>query len=143
MSESEVTRCPKCGKTISDKGAKYCPYCAEPLGKLRHRRNKAVFWWGAAFTLIGAVIVVLVQPRMDYSRGPFAGTSIELWFAGVMNLIVGIGFIVYGYHLRKHEVELARGTFHDSRDEKDETPSEPESDFAKLFKEEKRRNSHE
>jgi predicted nucleic acid-binding Zn ribbon protein len=139
MSESEVTRCPKCGKTISDEGAKYCPYCAEPLGKLRQRRNKAFFWGGAAFTLIGAIIVVLVQPRMDYSRGSFAGASIELWFAGVMDLVVGIGCIVYGYHLRKREVELARGAFHEFMDKKDETPSEPESDFARLFKEDKKR----
>ena len=136
---NEVVKCPKCGRTISERDARFCPYCTEPLGKLRQKRIKATLWWGVALTLIGAVIMASVQPHVDYSLGPFGGASIELWFAGVMDLVVGIGCIVYGYHLRKREVELARGAFHEFMDKKDETPSEPESDFARLFKEDKKR----
>jgi len=135
---NEVVKCPKCGKTISEKEARYCPYCAEPLGKLRQQRIKVTLWWGVALTLIGAVTMVSVQPHVDYSRGPFGGASIEVWFAGALGLLVGIGSIVYSYHLKKHEAELARRAIYGFEDKKDE-PSEPESDFAKRFKEEKKK----
>jgi predicted nucleic acid-binding Zn ribbon protein len=135
---NEVLKCPKCGKTISEREAKYCPHCAEPLGKLRQQRIKAALWWGIASTLIGVAIMASVQPHVDYRLGPFGGASIELWFAGALSLLVGIGFIVYSYNLQKHEAELARRAICGFEDKKDE-PSEPESDFAKLFKEEKKK----
>src|SRR4030042_3064882 len=97
MNEKEVMKCPKCGLDISDEYANYCPYCAAPLGEVRQRGYKTIFWLGVMFTLIGVIIVVLVPPRSDPSRGIFAAAPIELWIAGVMNLLVGIVFIVKGY----------------------------------------------
>ena len=97
MNESEAMECPKCGMDISDKYANYCPYCAEPLGKLRRKKYKALFWWGVAFTLIGVIIVVLVPPQSNRNFGIFAVAPIELWIAGVIDLLVGIVFIVASY----------------------------------------------
>ena len=107
MNESEVKTCPKCGLDISDKYANYCPYCAAPLGEVRRRGYKTIFWLGVAFTLIGVIIVVLVPPQSDRSFGIFATAPIELWIAGVIDLLVGIAFIVTGY--RKQEAKGMEG----------------------------------
>jgi ribosomal protein L37E len=109
MTENEVVKCLRCGKTVWDKAAKYCPYCSEPLGKLRHRRNRAIFWWGVVLALMGAIPLVFVQPRIDYSLGIFAEAPFELWVSGFFTLLAGLGFIVYGYYLIRHEVKRKEG----------------------------------
>jgi len=109
MTENEVVKCPKCGKTILDKEAKYCPYCAEPLGEeLKLRRARGTFWLGVVFALVGAIIVVFVEPRMDYSR-IIPESALELWISGVLCLLGGLSFIVYGYYLIRHEAKGKEG----------------------------------
>jgi predicted nucleic acid-binding Zn ribbon protein len=103
---SEVKKCPKCGERIVDKGAIYCPYCREPLSlTLRRRRSRAILLIGAVFTVIGAMTVAFIQPRVDYSSYVYPEASLELWFSGVIALVLGIGFIVYGYLRRETGLE--------------------------------------
>jgi hypothetical protein len=86
-----------------DKEANYCPYCAEPLGNLRYKRIRTYFWLGFAMTLIGVIIVVFVQPQINYESSVFPEAPLELWISGCTSLVFGLGLIAYSYYLKERE----------------------------------------
>jgi len=98
-----LKKCPKCGKDIKDEGAIYCPYCTEPLGKdTLSKRRRVTLALGMVFVFIGTVIVVLIrEPKIDPNRMPFPEAQAELFYAGILNLVVGISFVIYGLLLTR------------------------------------------
>lgn len=87
--------CPNCGKSIKDEEAIYCPYYAKRLKESPHK-STALLATGAFFVLIGVVIVILVEPKIDPNWMPWPAAPAELFAAGIMNIVAGIILIAYG-----------------------------------------------
>lgn len=95
-----VSICPNCGARIKDEHAIYCPYCAKRLVENPHKRELYLAL-GVLFTVIGVSIVLLIEPKIDPRFSPFPTAPVELFGAGVLNIVVGIIFIAYAVVERK------------------------------------------
>lgn len=100
MNENEFKECPKCGKSISGKAAKYCPYCAEPLGKQGNGWNDERLEQEARLALLAHYSSKSTNQTILLLTLALAGVTYAQLIMNISEirdylLILGLGFTVY------------------------------------------------
>lgn len=95
-----VETCPKCGRTIREEDAAFCPYCASPVGQEASRKTDLPTAGGvlliiavSACSLAGVIAIIIFASTYSYSYyGGYYSLGYEALLAGAGSILA----FVYG-----------------------------------------------